>query len=72
MCKKSNSKRTLGERTHEFFNEQVRGTNTDQVLAYLLDRLDRGTERLECLTRVLIVLTAILSVLTIILVIRAW
>ena len=41
---------------------------SDHVTIFLLDRLDRGTKSLNCLSIVLIVLTGVLAVLTAILV----
>ena len=38
--------------------------STDHIMVYLLDKLKRGTDRLNCLTFVLIIFTLVLAVLT--------
>jgi hypothetical protein len=38
--------------------------HTDDVTIYLLDQMIKGTDKLNCLTKVLIILTIILAILT--------
>ena len=57
-------KDNIEEKIDNIYLGKYKGISGDEVMVYLLERLDNSTNRLKYLTIALLILTAVLAVLT--------